>query len=279
MLDYLKEHELTNIVIEIVALFILSYIISKIIDKLFKKSHLQDKINFNFLRSILKCAIWVICIIGILSVIPGMSNLATTLVAGSGVIAVVITLGAQESFGNIISGMIMVTSKPFEIGDRLVIKDGSSDIIGYVEDITLRHTVIRTFKNTRYVITNSKLDSMIIENTTYKNGDNGIIDFVDITISYESNLDKAISIMQEVIGNHCLFYDTRTEEELKEGVEKVTVIVRGFTNRGIDLRGSVRTRCIDHSFQACSDCRKLIKEELDKNNIELTYNKVVVINN
>lgn len=275
--SYLSKHNMSVILIEIIAIVLVAYILSKVVNKIFKKSHLNEKLNFNFLRSIIKAVIWVLAIVAILAVIPGMDKLATTLVAGSGVVAVIITLGAQESFANIISGLIMVTSKPFDIGDRLIIKDGSIDIIGFVEDITLRHTVIRTFKNTEYVITNSKLDSMIIENTTRYSNNNGIVDFVDVKIAYESDLSKAIDIMKEVVGNHHLFFDARTEEEKTNNVDKVTVRVRSLTDNGISLRVSVRTKSIDDSFSACSECRELIKKEFDSNNIEIPYNKVVVI--
>lgn len=278
MIKYLEEHNTAVIIIEILAILIVSYILTKIVNKIFKKSHLNEKLNFNFLRSIIKATIWIIGIIGVLAVIPGMSTLATTLIAGSGVAAVILTLGAQESFANIISGLIMVTSKPFDIGDRLIVRDGGIDIVGFVEDITLRHTVIRTFKNTEYVITNSKLDSMIIENTTRNSNNNGIVDFVDVKISYESNLDKATEIMQDIIGNHKCFYDIRTEEEKADGVEKVTVRVRSLTDNGISLRASVRTKSIDDSFSTCSECRQLIKKEFDNNHIEIPYNKVVIIN-
>lgn len=278
MINYFKEHNTAIILVEIITILLVAYIISKVINKIFKKSTLNDKLNFYFLRSILKAIVWVISIIGILAIIPGMSTLATTLVAGSGVVAVIITLGAQESFANIISGLIMVTSKPFDIGDRIVIKDGSIDIIGFVEDITLRHTVIRTFKNTEYIITNSKLDSMIIENTTRNSNINGIVDFVDVQIAYESDINKAIEILEDVIGNHPLYLDIRSEDEIAKNKEKVTVIIRGFEDSGISIRTNVRTRSVDDSFKACSDCRKLIKEEFDKNHIEIPYNKVVIIN-
>lgn len=278
MINYFKEHNAAIILVEIITILLVAYIISKVINKIFKKSTLNDKLNFYFLRSILKAIVWVISIIGILAVIPGMGTLANTLVAGSGVVAVIITLGAQESFANIISGLIMVTSKPFDIGDRIVIKDGSIDIIGFVEDITLRHTVIRTFKNTEYVITNSKLDSMIIENTTRNIECDGIVDFVDVQIAYESDINKAIKILEDIIGNHPLYLDIRSEDEIVKNKEKVTVRIRGFGDSGINIRANVRTRSVDDSFKACSDCRKLIKEEFDKNHIEIPYNKVVVIN-
>lgn len=278
MLEYLINHTWIIIIIKILAILLITYIISKVFDRIVSKSKLKDSLNFNFLRSILRALIWAFGGIGMLTQIPGMSTLTTTLLASSGVVAVVLTLGAQESFSNIISGLIIATSRPFNIGDRLIIKDGGTEIIGFVEDITLRHTVIGTFKNTKYIITNSKLDSMIIENTTRSDNEAGIVDFIDVSVSYESNLDKAIEILEKVVGDHPLYLDIRSKDDINNNVPKVTVRVRNFGSSGIDLRVNVRTRNIDDSFSACSECRKLIKQEFDKQGIEIPYNKVVVIN-
>jgi small-conductance mechanosensitive channel len=237
---------------------------------------MTERLNFSFLNSMITALIWVLGIITVLSNIPGMSSLANKLLAGSGIIAVILSLGAQKSFGNIISGVILSISKPFDIGDRIIIKNSSGDIIGFVEDITIRHVVIRTYKNTTYIIANSELDTMIIENTS-RNSDKGITEFIDVSVAYESDLEKAIEILRDVVGNHELFFDTRTPEDVENGVNKVTVRVREFGGSGILLRVSVRTRNIDDSFVACSDCKIAIKKEFNQHNIEIPYSKIVVV--
>lgn len=278
MINYMLEHKYVATIIEIISIIIVTYIINKLANRLFKKSKLYNNIKFKFTSKIISGIIWIIGMTIAFSVIPTLENVIQTVLAGSGVIAVILTLGAQESFSNIISGLIISASKPFDIGDRLILRDGSTEIIGNVENITLRHTIIRTFKNTEYIITNSKLDSMIIENTTKSIESNGIVDFVDVQIAYESDINKAIKILEDIIGNHPLYLDIRSEDEIAKNKEKVTVRIRGFGDSGINIRTNVRTRSIDDSFKACSDCRKLIKEEFDKNHIEIPYNKVVIIN-
>lgn len=278
MINYMLEHKYVATIIEIISIIIVTYIINKLANRLFKKSKLYNNIKFKFTSKIISGIIWIIGMTIAFSVIPTLENVIQTVLAGSGVLAVILTLGAQESFSNIISGLIISASKPFDIGDRLILRDGSTEIIGNVENITLRHTIIRTFKNTEYIITNSKLDSMIIENTTKSIESNGIVDFVDVQIAYESDINKAIKILEDIIGNHPLYFDIRSEDEIAKNKEKVTVRIRGFGDSGINIRTNVRTRSIDDSFKACSDCRKLIKEEFDKNHIEIPYNKVVIIN-
>jgi small-conductance mechanosensitive channel len=243
---------------------------------LYRKTKMTERLNFSFLNSMITALIWVLGIITVLSNIPGMNSLANKLLAGSGIIAVILSLGAQKSFGNIISGVILSISKPFDIGDRIIIKNSSGDIIGFVEDITIRHVVIRTYKNTTYIIANSELDTMIIENTS-RNNDKGITEFIDVSVAYESDLEKAIEILSDVVGNHKLFFDTRTPEDVENGVNKVTVRVREFGGSGILLRVSVRTRNIDDSFVACSDCKIEIKKEFNQHNIEIPYSKIVVV--
>ena len=265
-------------VFEIIVTVLLTWAASKTFNYIYKKVINDTKLNLSFLKSIITGIIWFIGIFNAISKIPGMSGLAKTMLAGSGVAAVVITLGAQKSFGNIVSGLLLSISRPFDIGDRVILTSGGKDITGFIEEITLRHTVIRTYKNTEYIISNATLDSMIIENTSRRNDEDGIVEFIDISVAYESDLLKAIEIIENVVGNHELFYDTRTEEDKKNEVKKVTARVRNFGDSGIDIRVSAKTKNINDSFVICSDARIRIKEEFDNNNIEIPYNKVVVIN-
>ena len=68
----------------------------------------------------------------------------------------------QSSLKNIIAGTLLSYSKTFQIGDRIRIL--SKNITGYIEDITLRHTVVRTFTNERVIIPNSVLADEIVVN-------------------------------------------------------------------------------------------------------------------
>ena len=135
MINYMLEHKYVATIIEIISIIIVTYIINKLANRLFKKSKLYNNIKFKFTSKIISGIIWIIGMTIAFSVIPTLENVIQTVLAGSGVLAVILTLGAQESFSNIISGLIISASKPFDIGDRLILRDGSTEIIGNEEKI------------------------------------------------------------------------------------------------------------------------------------------------
>ena len=94
--------------------------------------------------------------------------------------------------------------RPFEVGDRINFVNMS--IVGYIEDISLRHTTIRTFTNSRLIVPNSVMNREVLENSH-------IIDpvaggFLDITIAYTADIDKAMDIIVECV---------ESDENVREG--------------------------------------------------------------
>jgi small-conductance mechanosensitive channel len=54
-------------------------------------------------------------------------------------------------------------------------------------------------------------------------------------------------------------------------------LVRNLGASGYDVRAIVWTSTVSENFQACSDLRIKIKEEFDKNNIEIPYTTITTI--
>ena len=253
---------------------LITYALTRAIKRWVLRNIQRGGINRRFLGNIAVAAIWVIGIMVALSNIPGLTKLTQTLLAGSGIVAVVVGLAAQDSFGNLFSGLFISLFRPFEIGDR--VKLVNSGITGYIEDITLRHTVILTFiNNSRVIIPNSTINSEIIENSNFKS--TIASNFVDVSISYESDLQLAIKLLAEAIGSHELYLDRRTPEQIAAGTAKVTVMVQGLGESGINLRAQMWTRTVDENFRACSDVRIRIMEEFHEYGIEIPYNRVVIL--
>lgn len=275
---FINDNSFVVVILKMIVIFIVTIILNKIFRKLYKKSRVSEKIHLNFLSSIISAVIYILGIIAMIYQIPGMNKLASTLLAGSGILAAALGLGAKEAFGNILSGIVLSISKPFDIGDRVIIRS-SPEITGFVEDITLRHTIIRTYKNTDFIITNSMLDNLIVENTTRNSDELGIVEFVDVSVAYESDLQKAKSIIEDIIGSNELFYDTRTPEDIARGAKKVTVRSRELADSGITVRVTLRAKTIADSFILKDYAIDSIKKAFDEQGIEIPYNKVVVINN
>ena len=260
-------------ILKAVLLLAFTYLAVLVIDRTFTKIGRNKNLNLKFLNSFLKGLAWVIGVLQVVALVPGMSSFTKTLLAGSGIAAVVLGLAAQESFGNLISGMLIAVFHPFQVGDRIHLIN--NDITGFVEDITLRHTVIRTLTNSRIISPNSEMGKEKIENADY--GDSTASSFLDMSVAYESNLEQAMEVMAKVIGEHPLYCDVRTDEEKAQGVPKVKVFVREFGESGIMLRANMWTRTTSENFEACSDARLAIKKAFDEKGIEIPYNKVVVL--
>ena len=227
----------------------------------------KDTIHQKFIKNVLSIIIWLVGILITLNWLPHFSDIATALLAGSGLVVLTIGLAAQESLGNAFSGLFISMFKPFEVGDRVHLTN--ADITGFIEDITIRHTVLRTFMNSRIIIPNSVMNKELIENANFANPQAS--NFIDITITYDSNVDIACEILANVIGRHPSFVDTRTQQT----TPKVPVFVRTLGLFGVELRASMWTANISNNFAACSDVRKSVLQEFEKAGIRIATGRVI----
>ena len=177
---------------------------------------------------------------------------------------------AQQVLADVISGVMLSWSRPFNLGEKVNIS--TLGISGIVEDLTVRHTVIRTYHNSRMIIPNSVINKAIVENSNYNNDYIG--NYMEISISYESDLDKAIEVMRETIESYPLVVDVRQD---KETGNKVNVSVKELGASGIVLKSTVWTKNIDDNFTACSDIRRLLKRNFEAEGISIPYPHVHVV--
>ena len=103
----------------------------------------NDVANYHFLRRGFTVLIYLLGLSLAVYSVPGLKTLAQSMLAGAGIAAVAIGFASQAALSNIIAGIFIVIFKPFRANDRIEI---GTTISGVVEDITLRHTVIRNFK-------------------------------------------------------------------------------------------------------------------------------------
>ncbi|WP_108670267.1 mechanosensitive ion channel family protein [Peribacillus acanthi] len=82
------------------------------------------------------------------------------LVAGLGLGGLAFALAAKEAVGNLIGGIVIVTEKPFTVGDWIL----TPSVEGTVEDINFRSTKIRTFSQALVTVPNSTLANEPITN-------------------------------------------------------------------------------------------------------------------
>lgn len=253
----------------ILATIFIALLVNRSFKKLIRRSAeilKNDPTNYQFIRHVTVGAIYLLGFSLAIYMIPSLRTLASSLLAGAGILAVAVGFAAQQALSNVISGFFIVIFKPFRINDRLTIRDTLS---GIVEDITLRHTVIRNFENRRIIIPNALISDEIIINSDFT--DDKICKWIDVAISYDSNIDTAKLILQEAVLNHPLQLDPRTNQQIAEGAPEVTVRVVALGEYAVNLRAWAWAKDSPDAFVLGCDVIESVKKRFDKEGIEIPF--------
>lgn len=253
----------------IIATIIVAFIVGRFFRRLIKRATedmKNDPTNYLFLRHALTTVIYIVGFSIAIYMMPNLRTLASSLLAGAGILAVAIGFASQHALSNIISGVFIVIFKPFRVNDQVKFRD----LMGFIEDITLRHTVIRDFENKRIIIPNTLISDELIVNAHFV--DERICKWIEIGISYDSNLLKAKKIMKEEVLKHPLHIDGRTEEQISDGVEEVQVKVIKLNDSSVDLRAWAWAMNAPDAFIMSCDLNESIKLRFDKEpDIEIPF--------
>lgn len=265
--------EIINYIILILGTFLISTIlvisIKKILNSFiinYAKKLKTDATNFSFIKNSVGFLIYTLAITFVFYKIPYLRSIGRALFAGAGILAVVIGFASQKAFSNIISGIFILIFKPFKNLDIIEFKDGQK---GIVEEITLRHTIIKNFENRRIIIPNSIISDETIINSNLQ--DQRIRKHIIFSISYDSNIDKAMEVIKEEAENHPLIIDTRSDQEIEDQIPKVTLRVVSLSDFSIDIKAYVWTKNNDDAFTLNCDLLKSVKERFDKEGIEIPF--------
>ncbi|RME52220.1 mechanosensitive ion channel family protein [Candidatus Woesearchaeota archaeon] len=224
-----------------------------------------DKTRYTILKRLLVALIYIIGFGTALYIIPGFRTIAEKILLGAAVLAGILGFAAKDAFTNLIGGVFIAIFEPFRVGDVVTV-DGD---YGTVEDITLRHTVIRTWENQRVIIPNSKItESKIINYTIH---DEKILMHIDFTVSYDADLDLAKRAMKEEALKHPLVLNVAQETMGLPKDEHVAVRVLSCDDYGVRLRLFAWAKDQPTAFRLKCDLTEAIKKRFDKEGIEIPY--------
>ncbi len=221
-------------------------------------------VHLRFSKSMVNIVIDVIVIYTLAQQFEFTKDISKVLLQSGSLIVAIATFAAQQALSNVISGIMISASKPYNVDEKIrVIQGGTVIAEGIVKDVTIRHTVIYQFNGESCIVPNSVMDSAVIINTNFTEN---IGNYVEVEISYQSDIEKAIAIMRKICVEH----------ELTLNTEKNSVSASGFTANGVIIKTIVWTENLDNSFRACSDIRIALVQEFEKNGIEIPYQTVTV---
>jgi small conductance mechanosensitive channel len=268
--DIIKIENFVEPVVIIAVAYSIGKLLSFLIRRYIRKSaHVMhfDPTNYSFLQNAVSFIVFIGATLFIFYRVPALHTIGKTLFAGAGIAAAVIGFASQEAFSNIISGVFIVIFKPFSVGDN--IKLLTSQQIGVVEDITIRHTVIKSIENRRIVIPNSVISREPILNSTMI--DPRIMFNLEVVLVYETDVQKGLDIMKEESQRHPDFLDTRSENGKANGKLPVVAKVVALEDNGVRCRAYVWAKDNDTAFEMKCDLLKILKDRFDKENIPISH--------
>ena len=201
-------------------------------------------------------------LIAIIIVLTGLGIDLSFLTVFGGAFGLGLAFGFQKIASNYVSGFLLLSDESIRVGDMLQI--GSDH--GIVVAIKSRYTALRRLDGVEILIPNEKLLTDEITNLTFSNTTVKLP--LDLQISYESSIDKAIEIILIVCAK-----ESRVIEE-----PKPNVYVKEFADSGINLHVSCYVTDPDKGFMGLkSDMYRAIFKEFLNNEIEIPYPHRTVI--
>ena len=212
-------------IVVLLVFWLLSLIFKSVVSKLLSKSHTHRNLVRVFQRIGGALIFFIGLMMAMVIAIPGFTP--AKLVGALGIGSVAIGFAFKDIFQNLLSGILLLLSEPFRIGDQIV----SGEFEGTVEDIKVRATTIRTYDGRQVVIPNSQLyTSALTVNTAYKRRRLELT----VGIGYEDDIRKAKEVILQALEK------AETVSKLAEpsvvatefGASSIDLKVRWFINDG-----------------------------------------------
>jgi small-conductance mechanosensitive channel len=237
-------------------------------------AHYPDKrISLQFLKRILRAAVYIIAVFSFAGDFKPLSGLGTAVLGATSIITVIIGLAAQETFGNFIAGFFLAMYQPFKVGDLVVLPE--KNIAGTVRQITFRHTELYSIEGARLIVPNSIMSSAIIEDKAV--GSSSYTTYISFDIGYDSDERKAEKLIYEAFLSTPNTVDTRSADQKAKKMDPFQIRVESFAASGITLKFPLVTTSYGTSFAAASDLRKKLLVSFRENGIEIPYQKVEIL--
>ena len=250
-LDWLSIY-LFPILVSIIAI-ILGYIIYFLIKRQFLKLTKHEKLDLNTANNIVKVIKYLIILIILTAIFIQFAESLSfitaliTLVGGT-----IVGFAAMNTLGNMIAGIIIMVSRPFVVGDR-ILYDGK---IADITEIKLIYTAMVDLDNIKISVPNQKLLSEEIIDLGKKEI---IRRHVTVTPGFEEDREKVETVLLEAAD--------KVHQVLKD--PKPYVWINSFLNYAVEYKLFVFIRDIKDLPFIESELHKEVLDTCKKNNIDI----------
>jgi moderate conductance mechanosensitive channel len=254
---------LLKLVAIIIIFFIVKSIGNRIIHRSFAKMENRKNISPGRIKTLQTLAIsafsYTIFFIFLVFVFGLFEFDVKGLIAGAGIVGLAIGFGAQGLVSDVVTGFFLLLERQLDVGDYVT----TAGFNGIVEEVGLRTTHIRGFDGTLHYIPNRQIN--ILSNHSRGN----MQALVDISISYSDDIDHAIGVIQDVCDKIA-----SADERIVEGPNVLGVQTLGASE--VVIRVIAKTQNMEQ-WGVERQLKKVIKEALDENGIEIPFPHQVLI--
>ncbi len=248
---------ITSAIIVVVGIFLIRLTVN-VTKKALAKSPVSVTLH-RFILSMLNVLLYVVLGMTVLQVF-GVPT--TSILAAFSVIGLAISLSIQNSFANVAGGVILLFTKPFEVGDYIMFED----VEGTVDRISIMTTKIMTFDNKSIYIPNGNLTQDKITNFT--SAGTRRLDLL-VSISYHNDFRQAIRLIEGLIQKEALILK---DQEGKEPV--VRMMEHGASAIVLTVKVWVNT---DDYWPTRYNLLENIKETFDEHDISIPFNQMEIV--
>lgn len=261
MIDFLHIPIISKL-LQIICCLIISYIIYEIIKTIMNKRNTtkMKKRKQTIRKLILNIIKYTIIIFASLIILSILGVNVTSILAGLGIVGIVLGLALQDIMKDIFSGISIILEDQFDIGDYVEI----NGFEGTITELSLKSTKIRTYENVIKTISNRTIESV----TNYCKSNINLA--INIPIPYEITTKKAEELIDKII-------DKITKEISDLTGEIINWNLNKFEGSYVKYTILVPVKPEDQ-FMIKRQINKIIKEEFDKSKISIPYNIIEVKN-
>lgn len=190
-----------------VAILIMGRVATFLIRRMFARMHRLDPAQQLLGEKLTSLAVWVVLV---LAGIDFLGINLTALTVFSGALGLAVGFGLQKTFGNLISGIILLMDRSIKPGDVIAVGTGADKTVGQVNRIGIRAVSIITRDRIEYLIPNELLMTSQVENWSFTSRDVRVK--VQVPVAYGTDIELAERLILEQARNLPRVLDRRTPE-------------------------------------------------------------------
>jgi len=254
--------------VKILAIVLVAFLVGhfgrKLISKMIKKgvrdgtkeaTEKRQKTLVRIFSGALKLIIWLVAGMMVLSEL-GLD--IGPILAGAGLLGVALGFGAQWMVRDFLAGLFIIMENQYRVGDVVCL----DDTCGFVEDITLRKTIMRDLDGKLMHIPNGSFKMAANLTQGYSRA------HLNISVAYKEDIDRVMEVINKV-GKE-MAQESPWKEDIVKPIQVLGPGPNDFLDSGIEIKVLGETKP-SKQWDVMKEFRRRLKKTFDKENIEIPF--------